>query len=180
MTAATAFLICFSTITTPVTNNAGIPTIDRGQWGSGDVQSGNPKEHVVMPGSRKRQGPRPMTTAPAPRARSQGWTDLLAKAGPKLEGWTRGPLPAHRASSAPARSGRSIRPPGFWSARVTAATSGFAGTKSWGLHLPRRVAIHRRSGQERLQFGNLRPQLGRCHDLAPGPDRRWFGRISLR
>jgi Domain of Unknown Function (DUF1080) len=23
-----------------------------------------------------------------------GWTDLLAKAGPKLEGWTRGPLPA--------------------------------------------------------------------------------------
>ena len=24
----------------------------------------------------------------------QGWTDLLAKAGPKLEGWTRGPLPA--------------------------------------------------------------------------------------
>jgi len=24
----------------------------------------------------------------------QGWTDLLAKAGPKLEGWSRGPLPA--------------------------------------------------------------------------------------
>jgi hypothetical protein len=24
----------------------------------------------------------------------QGWTDLLVKAGPKLEGWTRGPLPA--------------------------------------------------------------------------------------
>jgi hypothetical protein len=24
----------------------------------------------------------------------KGWTDLLAKAGPKLEGWTRGPLPA--------------------------------------------------------------------------------------
>lgn len=25
---------------------------------------------------------------------AQGWTDLLVKAGPKLEGWTRGPLPA--------------------------------------------------------------------------------------
>lgn len=28
------------------------------------------------------------------RSDPQGWTDLLTKAGPKLEGWTRGPIPA--------------------------------------------------------------------------------------
>ena len=68
---------------------------------------------------------------PAPSERDpQGWTDLLAKAGPKLEGWVRGPLPA-RPSSVPSRSGLSTRRPDIWFARGTAAMSGFAGTRSW-------------------------------------------------
>ncbi len=33
-------------------------------------------------------------TPSAMESQPEGWTDLLAQAGPKLEGWTRGPLPA--------------------------------------------------------------------------------------
>ena len=44
-----------------------------------------------MPGSRRR---RLRPTQSALERDPQGWTDLLAKAGPKLEGWARGPLPA--------------------------------------------------------------------------------------
>ena len=59
-----------------------------------------------------------------------GWTDLLAKAGPKLEGWARGPLPA-QGKLVPSRSGLWMRRPDIWSARGTAAMSGSAGTRSW-------------------------------------------------
>ena len=100
-----------------------------------------------------------------------GWTDLLAQAGPKLEGWVRSPLPARGKLNATSQ----------WS--LDSATGNLVcqgdGGHEWlrwdkelcRLHLPRRVAIHGRAGQERLQFRDLCPQFGRCHDLASGPDR---------
>ena len=56
----------------------------------------------------------------------QGWTDLLIKAGPKLEGWTRGPLPA-QAKLRPASQWSLDPQRDTWSARGTAAMSGSGG-----------------------------------------------------
>ena len=60
---------------------------------------------------------------------SQGWIDMLATAGPELDGWTRRPIPP-TASSIPSRNGRSTRRPAISSARATAAMSGCAWTRT--------------------------------------------------
>ena len=49
----------------------------------------------------------------------QGWTDLLANAGPKLKGWTRGPLPAQA----------KLRPASQWSLDAATGTSGLPGRR---------------------------------------------------
>ena len=94
MTAATAFLICFSTITTPVTNNAGIPTIDRGQ--SGEAGTFNPAIlDVCHAWLEKASSAAADDENPSALERDpNGWTDLLAQAGPNLKGWVRGPIPS--------------------------------------------------------------------------------------
>ena len=48
------------------------------------------------------------------------------------------------------------------------------------LHLPRRVAVHPRPGQEGVQLRRLRPEFVRRQDVAPGPVRRRLGRLPVR
>ena len=92
-----------------------------------------------------------------------GWTDLLAQAAPNSRAGRAG-RSRPRAGTIPAPSGRSTRRPVIWSAKGTAATSGCAGTRSSAMGSSTSMAVHAGAGQEGLQFGDLRPQLGRCPD----------------
>ena len=86
-----------------------------------------------------------------------GWTDLLAQAGPKLEGWTRGPIPP-RGKLKPESQWSLDSSTGYLVCQGDGGHEWLRWDKELGrLHLPRRVAIHGCSRKERLQFGNLRP-----------------------
>jgi hypothetical protein len=110
MLAATAFLICCSTITTPVMNDSGIPADDHSSASTHELKRGAffgakiiPVTGEVRERLRLGAGAGALIdqviaaaddeTPSALERDPNGWTDLLAQAGAKLEGWTRGPIP---------------------------------------------------------------------------------------
>ena len=109
-----------------------------------------------------------------------GWTDLLSQAGPKLEGWTRGPIPP---------TGR-LNPRSQWS--LDTATGHLVcegnGGHEWlrwdkelgdGIfHVEWRFTPV--PGKKGYNSGIYAAQLGRRKDLAPGTDRQRLGRVPVR
>ena len=110
----------------------------------------------------------------------KGWTDLLAKAGPKLEGWSRGPLPAQG----------KLRPASQWS--LDSATGYLVcqgdGGHEWlrwdpelndfVYHVEWRFTPI--AGKKGYNSGIYARNSADGRDLSPGPDRRRLRRISVR
>jgi len=118
---------------------------------------------------------------------SKGWMDMLATAGPELDGWTRKPVPPDG----------ELNPKSQWSldpANGTLICQGDGGHEwlrldqvltDYVFHVEWRFtpvpgkAVHAGSGQEGLQLRRLRPQFVRRQDVASGPVRRRLRRVPF-
>ena len=139
----------------------------------------------IVPGRRAAQNEPQAPAEPTPSALerdSQGWVDPLADAGADLEGLDPRADPAgwHARPDVPLVARPGERPAGLRRRRGGPRMAPL-GPRAGRRDPPRRVAVRAGRGREpAVQLGRLRPQLGRRHDLAPGPDRRRPGRVPLR